>query len=490
MRRWIFGLGALIGTTALVMACSVGTDCDFGLCAGPQVPGDDGGDSGGDGPVIPPGCDLTKSPEESAGCVDDGVGVFVSPSGKADAAGTKLAPLSSITAAISKAVSSRLPRIYICDGKYDEPIKLTSAVSIYGGFDCSWTHTGVKPKIAPAKGPAIEVNSVADEIVIQEIDATGSSDSSVKGSSAIGALVVRSKVGFRAVAVNASAGQEGATGTTSSNYSDAAAIGNKATGSVGGADKTCTCLDLTSSRGGHGAEGNGSMISNGAAIPVIANSNSGGSGADTCTPGGIGANGEPDGVGDPIVSPGSLVETGWDVSKLGDVGKNGHPAQGGGGGGAKTDFTAAGGGGGCGGCGGGGGAAGGNGGGSIGIVSLESAIRIDGASVVSAAGGKGGTGGGGQVGQDGAGGGGSAACPGGAGGAGAGGSGGAGGTGGDSIAIAWTGGSEPVVTATELKPGAAGDPGGAGAPGLGNGKPGMTGKPGNIGKSIAIYVQQ
>ena len=97
MRRWIFGLSAVVTTTALVMACSVGTDCDFGLCAGPTAGVDGGGSEGGadsEGGVKPPdGCDATKEPKDSPKCVSSDFGIFVSPNGTAGGTGKMDSPV-------------------------------------------------------------------------------------------------------------------------------------------------------------------------------------------------------------------------------------------------------------------------------------------------------------------------------------------------------------------------------------------------------------
>jgi hypothetical protein len=484
--------GVVASTALLAMFLTNGcgsTDCSFtATCAGgTAIP-----DGGEDAPVvIPADCDLTKSPKESPTCVDDGPGIFVDATkGKPDAKGTKLEPLSTITAAISKAVTTKRSRVYVCDGKYDEAIKITSAVNVYGGFDCTWANTGVKPKITPPKGAAIEVKSVAEQVVIQDVDATGLSDASVKGSSAIGALIVKSKVTLRNVTLTAGPGQDGAKGTSRSNYADAAKPGIKGSGATGGVGGDCTCLDATSSKGGRGADGDATKLSGGVSVPTAGISNAGSSSLQSCGPGQPGANGEPGAAAEPIASPGKLTEMAWDVSKLGEPSLNGHPGQGGGGGGAQTDFNTGGGGGGCGGCGGGGGAAGANGGASIGLVSFEAVVSVDAGSIVAGTGGKGGTGGDGQPGQGGGGGGGSLACAGGVGGSGAGGSGGTGGAGGASIAVAWSGTTEPAVTSTEAKPGTGGEAGTGGSAGAGSGKPGNIGKPGTAGSAMATYRQQ
>ena len=50
----------------------------------------------------PAGCDLTKDPKDSLPCIDDGVGVFVSPTGADTNPGTKASPVKTIPAALGK----------------------------------------------------------------------------------------------------------------------------------------------------------------------------------------------------------------------------------------------------------------------------------------------------------------------------------------------------------------------------------------------------
>ena len=56
MRRVVLGVGAVAAVFASVNACGVGTDCDFGLCAGePADAVSDGGPDGiGPDAVAPP----------------------------------------------------------------------------------------------------------------------------------------------------------------------------------------------------------------------------------------------------------------------------------------------------------------------------------------------------------------------------------------------------------------------------------------------------
>ena len=486
MRGWIFGASGLLAIATLVVACGVGTDCDSGLCAGPIVKPDGGRDGP---PAIPADCILTKSPKESKACVDDSVGIFVDRNGKTGAAGTMRDPLPSIGAAVTKATSSQRTRVYICDGKYEEVIVLNSPISIYGGFDCSWTNTGLKPRVSPLKGVALELRSISDEVVIEDIDVTGLSDANTKGASGIGAVVVDSKLTLRGVIITAGQGQEGAKGSSRSNYLTAAAAGLPASGTTGGADQTCSCADGTKSIGGHGADGDGTKESDGASAPPVGLPNAGATMPSACNPGLGGAQGDAATASEPVPPPGLIVDSGWEASKLGESGKNGRPGQGGGGGGAKTMFLTPGGGGGCGGCGGAGGAAGGNGGASIALISVRSTVTAELGSLSSVGGGKGGAGGDGQPGQGGGAAGGSGGCAGGGGGAGAGGGGGAGGAGGDSFAVASMGGNEPVLKGTDTKPGTGGRPGDGGGPGTGNGTSGLVGKNGLPGRQAPKFRQ-
>ena len=490
MRRWMFGLSAVVTATVGIVGCGVGSDCDFGFCAGPAV-GTDGGDGGGDDgpPVIPADCELSKSPKDSKPCIADSVAIFVDKNGKPGAPGTMAAPVPTIGEAIAKATATKRSRVYICDGAYSESIKLTAAINIFGGFDCTWANTGVKPKVKAPTGPGIELTAVGDLVVIEDLDVTGASDANVKGSSAYGVVVVDSKLTLRRTTVSAGPGQGGNKGTSRSNYAAAASAGNQSNGTAGGPDKTCTCADGTKSTGGHGADGLGTNQSDGSSVPSVGVGNSGATMPSMCGAGNVGAPGEPPGLSEPISAPGSLSMTGWDISKLGEIGKNGGPGQGGGGGGAKTNFTAPGGGGGCGGCGGAGGMAGENGGASIGVVSINSVVIFEAGSVATSVGGKGGSGGDGQPGQGGGAEGLSANCAGGTGGPGAGGAGGPGGAGGDSIAVVSSGGVAPAITDVELNTGTGGPPGDGGGAGLGSGTPGPVGKPGIVGRKLPTLRQ-
>ncbi|HVJ94054.1 MAG TPA: hypothetical protein VM580_29900, partial [Labilithrix sp.] len=84
---------------------------------------DGGAEGGGDG-VAPLGCDLARGPKESPACVDESVGVFVSARGDDGAAGTKSEPVRSIGKGLEVAAERGVPRVYVCEGKYDAGVEL------------------------------------------------------------------------------------------------------------------------------------------------------------------------------------------------------------------------------------------------------------------------------------------------------------------------------------------------------------------------------
>lgn len=485
--RWA-GLagGALYAWSLLVQCSSRKNDCtdDDYRVAGLQCTADlaDGGDGGPDASpdvVAPPGCDLTKSPKDSAACVDDSVGVFVASSGDDGASGKKSAPVKSIAKGLEVAASSGLPRVYVCEGTYDAAAVVKVPIGLYGGLSCAWAYTGAKPKLAPPKGIALRVTKVTGPVVVEDFEIVGSADVNAPGDSAIAAFASESKnVTFRNVTLFAGAGTGGATGSGASNYSAAAKPGVDSAN--GGTAVTCACLDgKTSSTGGKGGA-IGADGDNGTATPAVGTPNFG-FGGGICNPGTNGVNGLAGASGKGATRPGSLTNEGWSPSADGTTTSNGNPGQGGGGGGGRVGF-AGGGGGACGGCGGAGGKPGGAGGSSFALLTFQSTVVVEGGTLTTSAGGSGGIGGTGQDGQAGGTPAGAGACNGGLGGNGAGGSGGGGGAGGHSVALGFVG-TEPSVTGATLTQGAKGGAGGGGSPGAGPGTLGAAGTAGPEGKA-------
>jgi hypothetical protein len=487
MRATTVLLGLGLGLGAFGLGACDGLDYHLDCTEEPGIcdPVDGGADvEGGGDVVVPPGCDLTKSPKDSAACVDDGVGVFVSAAGDDGATGKKAAPVKSLAKAVELAASRGLPRVYVCEGTYETAVEIKTAVAIYGGMTCAWAPSDTaKARLAPPKGIALRVSKVSGAVLVEDLDISGSADANTPGDSAIAAFVSEStNVTFRRSNLSAGAGTAGAKGVSRSNYTGAAATpGGLTNTSAAGVGPTCACMDGTGSKGGAGANGTGVGIENGSATPVVGTLNSGSTGAGSCTPATAGANGAASTPGSASAAPGALTSAGWGAAASVQSAPAGSPGQGGGGGGARSDLNLGGGGGGCGGCGGAGGGAGGNGGSSFGLLSFNSVVQLEGGALVSMAGADGGAGADGEPGQGG-GAFGAGVCNGGPGGSGAGGSGGGGGAGGHSVPVAFIG-TEPKVTTATVTPGAKGAAGPGGAPGAGPGNPGATGAPGAEGKS-------
>lgn len=502
----------------------------------PPSNGADGGDldGGADGPPItppPPGCDPAVDPKDSAPCVSNEFGLFVSPTGDDANAGTKEAPFATLHTALAVLAQGGKRRIYVCSGsgqKFVDSLTIddrAGGLGLYGGFSCGdWSYAGGRAMLAPSTPGAIPITigGVTTAVTIEDFDVRAPAGAPPGGSSI--AMLVHDTIGVKLarVALTAGAGAHGADGTTLTvDVGTPAAHGNDATGPLGSSSQFhgayagglatgCTCPNGEQTIGGGGGNSYASLAaryvatSGGDGVP--AQSTPGGDGGAAggqdlggffapCGVGGTGANGAQglDGQGG-AGGAGAIAASGWSGA-LATAGSVGHVGQGGGGGGGYDDSTneGAGGAGGCGGCGGGGGSAGGAGGASIALVAIASPVTLDGCDVTSGAGGPGGVGGPGQSGGQPGGPGGNPrgalvgqptmgtdrACPGGTGGVGGPGGGGGGGSGGASFAIAIKGTGAPRVTASRTVAGAGG-PGGAAGGGASSG--------GAAGAAEAIHV--
>lgn len=423
--------------------------------------------------------------------MDDGVGIFASPLGKDSAVGTKADPVRSIAQAVSLASRTLRPRVYACEGSYDSSVTITAPVALYGGLTCAWSpKRNARPRLAPAKGVALEVKGANGAVLVDDFEVIGSSNPGTPGDSAIAVLVSSSlDVTFRNSLLSGGAAQPGARGTTGSNFGQPGAlVGKNQAANTGGGEQTCTCLDgKTSSKGGRGGTAAGPSPTAGSATPTVGVANSGANGADGCTPGSVGENGDAGSKGTGAPTAGTLTSGGWSSAALGTAGASGNPGQGGGGGGGNDLLLAGGGGGGCGGCGGHGGEPGKNGGSSFAILSFDSIVRVENGSLSSGSGGAGGAGGPGQDGQAG-GEGGLGTCSGGAGGTGAGGAGGGGGAGGHSVLVLYKG-TAPRLEGATTSVGAKGVGGVGGAGGQGGGNYGLAGDRGADGASTISLAQ-
>jgi hypothetical protein len=382
--------------------------------------------------------------------------VFVAPSGSDDGAGSRKAPVATLTRAIELAASEKV--VLVCSGSYDEEVEVTIGARIYGGFSCDdWSPSDELPSFRPSdEGFALEISDVDDPVIIERIsfEAAAASD---PGDSSVAALVhSSSEVTLRQVRLVAGDGAAGKDGVlTAFEYSAPSALdGNpESPAAMGGGEKICACQGDLTSVGGLGGMPAASGDQGTAGLPARdgpggepgtagAACNSGGGGGD-------GADAPPTPSAPGAADLGSALPNGWSP-RDGAAGSVGHPGQGGGGGASRTS-SGHGGGGGCGGCGGNGGKGGSGGGGSIALLLIDSPVTLEACTLDTGDAGDGGKGAAGQAGQQEFGSGGLPvstvnSCAGGNGGKGGSGGAGGGGAGGVSAGILWKGDLAPSVS--------------------------------------------
>jgi hypothetical protein len=450
------------------------------------------GRSSGDTVDATDGSDTGPAPDSGCGALPCD-GIYVANNGNDSAAGTKQAPLKTITAGIAKAAATTPPQaVFVKAGTYTEVISMRPGVTLYGGFDDAWMRNASVTTEIDGPSPAVRFDAITvatalDTFTIKSADAVAPGDSSI----AVLAIGGSKLIELRDVTVLpgiGAAGADGADGTIGASGGAGTAGGpgvehstaflcDNHTLPVGGAGGTSVCgrtggrggaPGVASSGGSSGLAGLGGT-SGGAGAPGESQDGSGGGTGGAGNPGNSGLGGLDIGM---FVGATYMPARG-SGGVAGGAGNGG--GGGGGGGGGTTDCDSSGssgGGGGAGGCGGTPGTPGDGGGGSFGIVAVDSSIAVK-SSIVTAnhggAGGRGGRGGlGGTGGAGGAGGpyggsseqddGGFGAAGGRGGNGGAGGNGGGGG-GGPSAALVCVGTgtiSLPQSTATGGTPGAGG----------------------------------
>ena len=424
----------------------------------------DGGAAGDGGSART--CDETRSPVNEVCRLNEDVAIFVSPTGDNTNAGTRDAPLETLTKAIELAAEAG-KAVIACTGSFQENIAIRGAtqVKLYGGFACAegWRSGAERTRVAPSEGIPLTIESATSPVLVEGVDFIAPNATVLGHSSIAVSLVEAADVTLRNLGLSAGNGADGGRGITMpfTLPNPEALNGNAATRTVsrgwaetGGVPCSLVCPSGVRTVGGRGGDGDPDGSAPGGATPgqpglpdheVIGGQ--AGALAVECNMGGRGGNG----AAAPLAMHGAgardwglLDASGWHP-RDGSAGADGAPGQGGGGGrGGSGAAPDGGGGGGCGGCGGRGGAAGKGAGSSIGLLVFNSQLLLDGVELVTAQGGAGGSGGDPQVGQAGGLGGlpyryPSFACSGGLGGAGATGGGGGGGAGGLSVGIVFRG---------------------------------------------------
>jgi hypothetical protein len=379
-----------------------------------------------DAAVFPGAADKPDLTFEDTNC--DGIdgdaarAVFVAPTGRDGAAGTREDPERTIAAALGAGRD-----VYVAGGTYGA-VQAVANVGIYGGYVAgSWSRSDAA--VTTIEGSPQAVLADGDRgVVLQLLTLRGGSGGSAYGLRAInGSQIAASRV--TADGGTAGGGAAGGAGETGAN----GAPGNPGAceGGVGGPGG-----GTGDSAGGAGGDGGSGPMQTGEP------GSPGSSPSPTIAPGASGPAGETGGDGSPGSSGGdgtpAPLALGADAPEWtgaqGTAGQAGGPGSGGGGGGGGAGggtemapiFGAGGSGGGSGAAGGGGGQPGASGGGSFGVYLNRSSLVASDSRLAGGIGGNGGDGGsGGPRGQGGPGAP-STTCPG----AGAGGAGGAGGPGG------------------------------------------------------------
>ncbi|MBX3182812.1 MAG: hypothetical protein KF915_09295 [Polyangiaceae bacterium] len=410
--------------------------------------------------------------------IDDALAVFVSPAGRADAAGTQADPLGSVQAGLAKAKGDG-KRLYVCadGGDFDENLSLDNqlvGVAVWGGFKCDgWRFDAtLRATVAPTSGVPLTAKDVyvASSFQYMRFKAP---QGVAEGESSIAGFVANSTaLSFERVEFIAQEGAKGADGKRSDvTEADLAPEGVDINGRdgklwTGGASVEATCTRTgESTTGGRGQDRD---IPASPGLPTLDSPNpDGGSAGDGyCAQGqggGVTGNpGAPGESGDGAAAWGRLTVSAWTPAS-GEAGRYGQVGQGGGGGSMfETNTASAGGGGGAGGCGGAPGGAGGGGGASVALLLFNAPVTLRDVQLTAADAGDGGAGHAGQVGLAGGERGKGIGCTGGRGGSGGDGGAGGGGAGGISAGVLHVG-TAPTRTGGHILVGQAGAAGPGGS---------------------------
>ena len=267
--RWIGRSLAIASAivTAIVSGFALhgcgGQDCSFtATCAGAGAVEMDAAPSGADASIAvppPPGCDIGRDAKDSPACVTEVLGVFVSGSGNDASAGSRSAPLKTIGAAVKMAASVKKPRVYVCEGEYQDPVTLDAqadGVSVYGGWSCAdFDYTGGLVKIAPrAPGVALTVSGWTRGGTFADLSVVAN-DGEKPGDSSIAVVVADAQsVVLRRLSAKAGIGQSGIDAAPIADYAGPAVSGKPATLGGPGTKTSVTCDNgCGTSVGGAGA---------------------------------------------------------------------------------------------------------------------------------------------------------------------------------------------------------------------------------------------
>ena len=201
----------LLAASAPAVACSnFGSDTTAPDTVDPATTsGVDGGsaDSGPKAPIV------NGTPDTSD--INETLGVFVAPKGKADGAGTRAWPLGSIQAGID--MGKRVgKRVYVCAGTFPESLVIADSISIIGGLDCTtpeWRIGPTKTRIEAPVTPAVVATNISTPTRLEGLDIVAADATEPSGSST--GLLAKEASGLTIVSsrIEAGNGAKGADGT-------------------------------------------------------------------------------------------------------------------------------------------------------------------------------------------------------------------------------------------------------------------------------------
>ncbi|HLL24510.1 MAG TPA: hypothetical protein VK427_20405, partial [Kofleriaceae bacterium] len=144
-------------------------------------------------------------------------GVYVAPNGSDLAAGTKGAPLKTIASGIAKAGATGKKNVFVRAGSYTEQVTMSPGITVYGGFDETWTVVANADTEIIGASPVIKFENIAvptflDRVTVKANDAT------TPGASSTAILAIASQgIELRGVTVQAGVGGDGIDGGNGTN---------------------------------------------------------------------------------------------------------------------------------------------------------------------------------------------------------------------------------------------------------------------------------
>lgn len=378
--------------------------------------------------AIPP---LPPPPPPKQDEVTEQFGIFVAANGAPGAAGTRAAPVSTISEGITLAKAAK-KRVYVCAGTYTEALELLPGVSIVGNMDCAtdpakWTISQANALVASPTSPAITARDINVPTRIDGLDVIAPAGNDTEPSS-IGLLAVNSTgLTFVGGKIEAQRGANGKNGELPSPFAQRIdqAAGDTSPISdciflVGGSPRDCTTrvdniaqnvtaypatsvalggqvsctVDGNARLTGNGGKGGTGIVFSTSTTPytLVYVAGNGGQGTPATTP--------PSPAAGTSSTGGSFTADGYAVAQ-GTKGGEALQMSAGGSGGrgssytegrTKVSYSYSGGGGGAGGCPGRSGEPGQDGGASVGVLATRSPVRFEKMAIRSAGGGNGGQG--------------------------------------------------------------------------------------------------